>query len=356
MSAKQSKNDISWEVIFKEENIIKKIKEDGFFEISSSKINEQREARLMTKFDHAVKLPKIFRDNGLTIQPISRGSYVIGTFESYFQLPKKSSTNIIYRELPPHLETIDPSNIYSESSAILCAFLSEMIDDVLEEKTNLTVLGRMSTGTFNYQIRDAKTRINHNISVKNSQCEIDGGFESESKFALIEAKSETVDDFIIRQLYYPYRLWTSKTDKEVVPIFLTISNDIFSFYRFRFLEKNVYNSLELVSEHRYCISKQEIEISDIRRLLTETAIVSEQEEIPFPQADSFLRIIDLLGKLYNANEPLSKDEITLVYAFDERQTNYYVTAARYLGLVTKEHMRNQDVTFSLNSEGQYIMS
>lgn len=356
MSAKQSKNDISWKVIFEEENIIKKIKEKGFFEISSSKINEQREARLMTKFDHAVKLPKIFRDNGLTIQPISRGSYVIGTYSSYFQLPKKSSTNIIYRELPPHLKTIDSSNIYSESSAILCAFLSGMIDDVLGEPTDLTVLGRMSTGTFDYQIRDTKTNTNHNISVKNSQCEIDGGFEGETKFALIEAKSETVDDFIIRQLYYPYRLWTSKTDKEVIPIFLTISNDIFSFYRFRFLEKNVYNSLELVSEHRYCISRQEIEISDIRQLLAETPIVSEQEDIPFPQADSFPRIIDLLGRLYNANEPLSKDEITLVYAFDERQTNYYVTAARYLGLVTREHIRNQDVTFSLNSEGQSIMS
>ena len=107
MSAKQSKNDVSWETLFKEENIIEQIERDGFFQISSSKINEQREARLMTKFDHAVKLPKIFRDNGLTIQPISRGSYIIGSFESYFKLPKKSSTDIIYRELPPHLETID---------------------------------------------------------------------------------------------------------------------------------------------------------------------------------------------------------------------------------------------------------
>lgn len=356
MSAKQSKNDISWEVIFKEENIIKKIKEDGFFEISSSKINEQREARLMTKFDHAVKLPKIFRDNGLTIQPISRGSYVIGTYSSYFQLPKKSSTNIIYQELPPHLKTIDPSNIYSESSAILCAFLSGMIDDVLGEKTNLTVSGRMSTGTFDYQIRDTKTSINRNIRVENSQCKIDGGFEGETKFELIEAKSETVNDFIIRQLYYPYRLWKSKIDKKVIPIFLTISNDIFSFYRFRFLEKNVYNSLELVSEHRYCISKSEIELSDIREIIEKTPIVSEPQKVPFPQADIFPRITDLLGRLYNASKSLSKEEITFIYAFDKRQTDYYVAAAMYLGLVNKERIRNQDVTFSLNSKGRNIMN
>ena len=71
MSANPLKNDIAWEALFEEENIIEKIKQDGFFEISSSKINEQREARLMTKFDHAVELPKIFQNNGLTIQPIS---------------------------------------------------------------------------------------------------------------------------------------------------------------------------------------------------------------------------------------------------------------------------------------------
>jgi hypothetical protein len=49
MSARQLKNDISWETLFEEENIIEKIKQNGFFEISSSKINEQREARLMNR-------------------------------------------------------------------------------------------------------------------------------------------------------------------------------------------------------------------------------------------------------------------------------------------------------------------
>lgn len=311
----------------------------------------------MTKFDHAVQLPKIFRDHGLTIQPISRGGYIIGAFESYFKLPKKPSPDIRYCELPCEIETLDPSNIYSEASAILCAFLVKMIDDVLEEETNFTVLGRMSTGTFDYQIQNRKTGIHHKIAVTNSQCEIDGGFEGESKLALIEAKCETVDDFIIRQLYYPYRLWTAKTDKEVVPIFLTISNDIFSFYSFRFKEPSLYNSIELVSEHRYCISKSDIDISDIRNILEKSAIVPEPDRkiAPFPQADSFPRIVDLLGRLYHAIEPLTKEEITQIYAFDERQTQYYVTAAIYLGLVNREKISNQYVTFSLSPKAESIM-
>ena len=354
MSASKSKNDKAWETIFEEEQILDVIARQGFFEISSTRINQQREARLMTKFDHARELPTIFSKNDLTIQPTSRGNYIIGAFESYFKLPK-SSVDVIYRELPPHIETLEPSNIYSESSAIICAFLSGMIDDLLGEKANFTVLGRMSTGTFNYKIRNLKTGLFHDIKVTNSQCEIDGGFESESQFAIIEAKSETIDDFIVRQLYYPYRLWNSKIDKEVVPIFLTISNDIFTFYRFRFVKEDLYNSLELVSEHRYCISKSDIEMSDIRNILAEAKIIPDDDRIPFPQADIFLRIIDLLGRLYNANESLSKDEITLIYAFNERQTNYYVSAAIYLGLVTREKAR-QEVRYSLSKHGHFVMS
>lgn len=356
MTASKSKNDKAWEIIFEEEQILDRIAQDGFFQISSTRINQQREARLMTKFDHAVQLPQIFKDNNLTIQPTSRGNYIIGTFESYFQLPQKSTVEVAYPELPANIETLEHSNIYSESSAIICAFLSGMIDDLLGETTNFTVLGRMSTGTFDYKIRNLKTGLFHDIKVTNSQCEIDGGFEGENQFAIVEAKSETVSDFIIRQLYYPYRLWNSKIEKEVVPIFLTISNDIFTFYRFRFVEENLYNSLELVSEHRYSISRSDIEISDIRRILAETKIFPDRQDIPFPQADSFPRIIDLLGRLYNANEFLSKDEITLIYAFEERQTHYYVTAAIYLGLVTREQRTRQEVTYSLSKQGFYIMS
>ncbi len=356
MTANKSKNDEAWEIIFEEDQILDLITIKGAFEISSARINQRREARLMTKFDHAVQLPKVFKDNGLTIQPISRGSYLIGAFDSYFQLPKKSSVDIIYKEIPPHIETLKPSNIHSESSAIIFAFLSGMIDDVLDEATNFTVLGRMSTGIFNYKIRNLKTGLLHDIGVTNSQCEIDGGFEGESQFAIIEAKSETVNDFIIRQLYYPYRLWNSKIEKEVIPIFLTVSNDIFSFYRFRFTEKDLYNSIELVSEHKYCVSKSDIDISDIRRVLAETKIVPDRKDIPFPQADSLPRIIDLLGRLYDTNGVITRDKITLIYAFDERQTNYYITAAIYLGLVTREQSVRQEVMYSLSEHGYFVMS
>ena len=59
MTEKKTKNDRAWEIIFEEQRILDHIDKDGYFRISSTIINEQREARLMTKFDRGVgKLAK----------------------------------------------------------------------------------------------------------------------------------------------------------------------------------------------------------------------------------------------------------------------------------------------------------
>ena len=71
---------------------------------------------------------------------------------------------------------------------------------------------------------------------------------------------------------------------------------------------------------------------EINQLLDSVPIIDEPE-ISFPQADSFERVINLC-ELLNEH-PMTKDNITINYAFDERQTNYYTDAARYLGLVVK---------------------
>lgn len=354
MSVNPSKNDIAWQAIFQEEDVLNAIERDGCFYISSEKINKKREARLMTKFDHQVQLPKLFRDNEFSIQPISRGSYVIGNFSSYFLLPEdKDLPEVQYLELPSHVETIASHNISSESSAVLCAYLSGMLADILEEETTFTVFGRMSTGKFNYEIYNPKIDKNQNVMVENSQCEIDGGFEGASKFAIIEAKCQSVDDFIIRQLYYPYRLWKSKLTKEVIPIFLSFSNNIFKFYVFDFSDLCHYNSIYLKSVHRYCIGQYEIEMSDIREIFNSIKSFENDAQLTFPQADRFIRVVDLLDKLYAHEDPLTKDEITSEYAFDVRQADYYVSAGIYLGFLERLQGGSR---YSLTNKGREIMN
>lgn len=342
MSAKKSRNDEAWEIIFEEEKILQSIESEGTFEIAAATINKYREARLMTKFDHEVQLPNIFRRHNLSIQPISRGRYIIGPFNSYFKFSEqKIKPEINYKIFSQNIESINPQQISSESEAILCAYLTGMIDEILGEETSFTVFGRMSTGSFDYQIENQGSTAVTKVSVEKAQCEIDAGFEGDTKFGIIEAKCHSVDDFISRQLYYPYRLWSSKIEKEVIPIFISFSNNIFSFSVFRFSNLHFYNSMELVSEHRFCIGSYEIDLSEIQNILFQEHISIDKHNKIFPQADKFTRVIDLLSQLYFSNTPVNKSYITEKYAFDTRQTDYYVSAASYLDLINKQKINGQ---------------
>jgi hypothetical protein len=351
-----SKNDDVWEQLAKRHSILESVDQQGFHQISATHINELREARLMTKFDHKIQLPRIFQENDLTIQPNSRGTYLIGRFTSYQDLPADPSVHIEIVPFPQHIETINPDNLFSESIALLCAYNSGMIASLLGEESSLTVLGRMSTGRFRYFIDDIRNANRHSISVENSQCEIDSGFEGHRRFALIEAKNEGVSDFLIRQLYYPYRLWKPQTSKEVIPVFLSISDSVFSFYLYRFIEEAHYNSIELVSHRKFQIGTTDIELQDIVNMLNTTPVLQEPEGIPFPQSDSFSRIIDLLTQLQASQISLSQEDITTNHAFDTRQTQYYTNAGAYLGLIERKQSREQGVTYSLTEKGFRIMA
>ena len=43
------------------------------------------------------------------------------------------------------------------------------------------------------------------LNIKGVQCEIDGVFESENIITLVEVKSKILNDFNIKQLYYPFK-------------------------------------------------------------------------------------------------------------------------------------------------------
>ncbi|MCX0360978.1 transcriptional regulator [Clostridium perfringens] len=346
----KGKNDIAWEILFNKYNIISEINEKGKFEITAKQINEVREARLMTKFDHKVNLPKIFADNKLSILPITRGSYIISKFEAYSKF-EDANSEIVRVQFPDYIESIDYENISSEAMAINCAYVSGIIHDFIEDEGLVpTVNGRMSSDLFSFNIKS--NNCDMNVEVKNSQIEIDGGYEGLKTLSLIEAKNSISDDFIIRQLYYPYRLWSNKIDKKVKPIFMVYSNGIYNLYEYEFKDKENYNSLVLVKQKNYTIENIDIEIKDIIDVLENTEILDEPK-IPFPQANNFNRVINLCELLYK-NE-MTKEEITVNYDFDPRQTNYYTDAGRYLGLINKKREK-EGVKFFLTAEGKKLFS
>lgn len=326
----KSKNDIEWEKIFIKYEIINKVLEVGYTEITSKQINEFREARLMTKFDHKSQLPILFADNKLSILPTSRGGYIIGKFETFSDF-NKDEVEITKIDFPTFLESLDYRDITSEATAINCAYVSKILHDFTEEENLLpTVSGRMSSLSFGFDINSVNGRFR--INVGNSQIEIDGGYEGDNSLILIEAKNYLSDDFLIRQLYYPYKLWSGKISKKVRPIFLTYTNGVFHLREYSFTNINHYNSIKLVKHKKYVVQEGVFNLEIVENLLLRTKTIKEPQDTPFPQADNFERVINLC-ELLNQKEFITKEEITLNYDFDSRQTDYYSNAGKYLGLI-----------------------
>lgn len=346
-------NDKAWEKLFDKHNIIRRVEDNGLYEITAKQINEFREARLMTKFDHRSNLPILFEENKLSILPITRGSYVIANFEAYhdFESPVTEINKVV---APDFIHSIDFENITSEATAINVAYLSGILADFASEETLLpTVNGRMGSDRFNFNIYNKVSSRLQNIAVVNSQIEIDGGYEGFDSLMLIEAKNSLSDDFLVRQLYYPYRLWQGKVRKSVKPVFLTYTNGVFNLYEYEFQEPKNYNSLVLVKQKNYTLEQDEIHIDEIISVFNQVQITDEPIGIPFPQADSFRRVINIC-ELLNEKEYLTREEITYNYDFDLRQTNYYTDACRYLGLVDKERDQNEGVKYFLTDKGKGI--
>lgn len=351
-SSEVTKNGRAWEKLFNKYKILKNIECDGYYAISAAQINEFREARLMTKFDHKINLPKLFSDNGLAILPVTRGSYIISNFEAYKDC-EQANNEIIRVSFPDYIESIDYENITSEAMAINCVYVSDILADFLEDEELMpTVSGRMSSDIFSFYIQNTSIKSNVKVKVVNSQVEIDGGFEGIRQLALIEAKNFLSEDFHIRQLYYPYRLWAKKVTKKITPIFLVYSNGIYYLYEYQFQDPENYNSLVLVRQKNYSIEAVDINLDDIVSVLERVRIIPEPK-VPFPQANNFKRVINLCELL--SQENMTKDDITLNYAFDPRQTNYYTDAGRYLGLIDKRR-DNKKIVYSLTEEGKTIIN
>lgn len=343
-------NDTAWESLFDKYNILEEIDKNGQFTISANQIKEFREPRLMTKFDHRINLPDIFSKNNLSILPITRGDYVISSFSAYKEF-EETSPETQKISIPAYIQSLIPQFLVSEAIALNCANACGILNDFLEDDALYsTVSGRMSSGTFDFDINTAFGV--KNVKVNNSQIEIDAAYEGINYLSIFEAKRDISEDFLIRQLYYPFRVWSERVTKKVKPVFLIFSNGKFSLYQYHFENPKNYNSLRLVKQKNYIIAT-EICLTDIENILRTVPLI-EEPKVSFPQADSMSRIVNLVELLYE--KPMTKQDITSEYAFDERQTNYYTDAGRYLELIDKIHDEDGNIVFQLSTCGRRIMN
>ena len=255
-----SGNSPSWQAIFRRYDIGKHDFVRAPFPISAQQIKEacqhfqrvsQKEVRILCKQDTREARPQVFRDAGLFILPVRNGQYAIVKGEGYADIPAIASPLQHYRSrFPFELETTRVGN--SEMQHLDYAYaLSLLRHFVGDASLVLTIRGRKYTSQFDFVAGGFR------LSVQGVQTEVDAGYEGASQVALVEAKSGNASNTIIRQLYYPFRQWSSHTAKPVSTLFFQRTNDHeYHLWQFGFDDPADYNSIRLLKSARYSISRR----------------------------------------------------------------------------------------------------
>lgn len=345
----------AWNQVFQTLHLLDTIETKGYVEITATTLKEvgRREPRLLAKQDTIQSRPDIFKKHHLSILPIKNGEYVIyrdSEIKSYFQYKN------IFDEVPwefydpspesDTIETLKIGSISSEFQAIDYANIASLLKTFTNEsQLHLTIRGRLHSGNFSLHLPES----DHQIVVDGVQIEVDSGYEGQNGIYLIEAKIGKRDDFHIRQLYYPWKEWSEKANKPIIPIFFVYSNGIFYLSKFKFGER--FGDLEITELRSFSINedpKLDVNLEDLLSSVPVDAF--EPESIPFPQANDVDKIIDIIT-LYG-EDLRTKDQISEFFEFDERQGDYYANAAVYLDFLQRDP--NNTSSFLLTDYGKEI--
>ena len=288
----------------------------------------------MMKFDHSSKLPPSLKETERFILPVRNGLYAILKGDGY-HCPEPCPRVIDFpRQTDFELQTTQTG--ISEMQHLDIAFNTGVLGHFLEEpQLYPTIRGRKRSPRFDFFIGE------HHLEVEGVQVEIDGGFEARGSVTVVEAKIGQCEDFHLRQLYYPFRFWSTQTSKLVRPVFFTYdpATELYEFREYAFQPADRYDSARLVKASAYRIVEAEAAKAPRR---------SRSRKIPFPQADKLAKIAILpflVAEGHNTPEAVAP----LLDFNSPRQGRYYLDAGRSLGLIDKE--------FQLTSLGQdYIDS
>lgn len=355
--------DHEWEVLCREYQILERIEQDGYFRITADQIHAYYEPRAIVKFDASSQLPEIFRQHHLAILPDTRGSYVIAPMAVYHTLEAIDEYEI--EDIPwQHAFSSIPDihQVASEAVLLNMAEISGMLRAFTgEEHLYETLNGRMGTLAFDFRINlgndGGETFTFH---VDRSQMEIDGSYEGDTSYTIIEAKAHFQPNFIVRQLYYPYRNayelgMGHPGEKTIRPVFMSYYNQVFHFWEYTFEDPENYSSIRLVRNKNYSLDDTRIYLGDVERALRQTHVEPEPD-LPFVQADSMERVINLVEYLADNEEDqhaLTGRQIGDMYEIVQRQGEYYGNAGCYLGLLHRNRDSQQHPAFvyTLSEDG-----
>jgi hypothetical protein len=322
-------NHASWENIFAKYSISSNVERNGFFDITADQIKavDGKEARLMTKIDFRESLPKVMREEGLSILAIENGLYRIAKNDPFIDIKEDIQTDIIELLPPENLISIDPYNIKSESAALDIAAISDMHKIVFGEDSKLSVRGRLR-GSLDFHIG----KIPYNVN--GVQIEVDGGYESNKSIHLVEAKIGYSNNINIRQLLYPQLHWEKLVCKKkyIKSYIFYLQGDIYRFIPYEYDGELGFADHERERAFRFKL------IDKTKFLLSEIKIDQSRVDmsIPFPQADKFEKINTMLIKI-SQHRCISKEELKTHFDIVDRQIDYYFNVLKWLKLCKEEN-------------------
>jgi len=340
-----------WNSIEQDYHFLDVIGSEGSFVISSDAIKKYKEPRLVTKFDSSEDVPEIFKKYNLSILPINRGTYLISDIKTFLPL-QEISQRPVGVGVSDELTTARLCDISSESQAINYACGIGLIDQFVgEQGLRATLDGRQGSGIFNFNI-NRHSGGSLSVNVDNAQIEIDKCLEGGNSIVVIEGKKDRImPDFMERQLFYPAKMIKGLSRKAIRPLFFSYNNGIIDLREYVISDYQNYNSMTLVKQGRFYLYDSLFRITKdvLYYQMSKTPIVKEPVDLPFPQANTFERVISLLEKLRLGD--CTPIELTYpIGVTTTRQSNYYGDAAAYLGLAWKKKG-----LYGITKEGKDLM-
>ena len=285
------------------------------------KRTSHEEPRLMAKMDTTSDLPKIFRDNGVFLLPVSRREYVIVHGNGFHSLESLDSKPTIHETSYP-VPTMAGSQIDNEGIALDYAYSSKLLEHAAGTSNVFPAFrGRRGTPRFTFGVGTST------ITVDGAQIEVDGGYENLDQVLTVESKIGVPNSFNIRQLYYPFRTFEGR--KQVRTFFMCYDqrSKVYVYWEYSFDPANRFEAIKLVSARSY-----EVRVTDAIKP-KDYQNITPTMKIP-PQADSVDKIMEFPFRVmegYDTAEKMAK-----AFGFHKRQSSYYRAASEELGLVDRE--------------------
>ncbi len=279
------------------------------------------EPRLMASMHEEQSLPTVFREYGVFLLPISTEEYVIVHGHGFHELENPGPPTRVEGRFPFKMAMIGYGS--GENRFLLQAFHSGL----LKRFTGAPLLcdaagGKMRTDDFDFRVDGSPT-----ISVHGAQMEVDKVYESPDDILLFEAKPSWRSNFLIRQLYYPYRVARGLTSKNVRAFFMIANQkeETYNLWEYAWKDPFDYEQIELIRKGCYIIEEMTPPIE------TFASIEPERGLGIVPQANDLQKVADFPRLVQRGVDTAKK--WSEFYGIAVRQASYYRQAAEAFGLV-----------------------